>query len=75
VAGRDAGGATPVGHGDGSGLSGAEQGRRVPAEQVAAQREKARWKREDDWPTGKAKPARIGESIEPAGMSAWVRDD
>jgi hypothetical protein len=49
--------------------------RRVSAEQVAAQRDKARRKREDDWPTGKAKPARLGESIEPAGMSAWVRDD
>ena len=51
------------------------KGLRVSAEQVAAQREKARRKREDDWPTGKAKPARLGESIEPAGMSAWVRDD
>ena len=51
------------------------KGRRVSAEQVAAQRDKARRKREDDWPTGKAKPARLGESIEPAGMTAWVRDD
>jgi hypothetical protein len=51
------------------------KGQRVSAEQVAAQRDKARRKREDDWPTGKAKPARLGESIEPAGMSAWVRDD
>ena len=51
------------------------KGRRVSAEQVAAQRDKARRKREDDWPAGKAKPARLGESIEPAGMTAWVRDD
>ena len=51
------------------------KGRKVSAERVAAQRDKARRKREDDWPTGKAKPARLGESIEPAGMTAWVRDD
>src|SRR5918994_806480 len=51
------------------------KGLRVSAEQVTAQRDKARRKREDDWPTGKAKPARLGETIEPAGMSAWVRDD
>ena len=51
------------------------KGRRASSEQVAAQRDTARRKREDDWPTGKAKPARLGESIEPAGMTAWVRDD
>jgi len=50
------------------------KGRRASAKQVAAQREKALRRREDDWPTGKAKP-RFGESIEPAGMTAWVRDD
>jgi hypothetical protein len=37
----------------------------IAAEQVAAPRDKARRKREDDWSTGKAKPARLGESIRP----------
>lgn len=75
AAGRDAGGATPVGHGDGAGFGGAEQRPEGSAEQVASQRDRTRRKRKDDWPMGKAKPARLGESIEPAGMTTWVRDD
>ena len=50
--------------------------RRSSAEQVAAERDKARRTREDDWPTGKPKPARLGEQVEVAGgMRAWVREE
>jgi hypothetical protein len=50
--------------------------RRSSAEQVAAQRDKARRTREDDWPTGKPKPPRLGEQVEVAGgMPAWVRKE
>lgn len=52
------------------------RGRRSSAEQVAAQRDRARRTREDDWPTGKPKPARLGEQVEVAGgMPAWVREE
>jgi hypothetical protein len=52
------------------------RGRRSSAEQVAAQRDRARRAREDDWPTGKPKPARLGEQVEVAGgMPAWVREE
>jgi hypothetical protein len=52
------------------------RGRRSSAEQVAAQRERARRAREDDWPTGKPKPARLGDQVEVAGgMPAWVREE
>jgi DNA-binding NarL/FixJ family response regulator len=52
------------------------KGRRSSAEQVAAERDKARRTREDDWPTGKPKPARLGEQVEVAGgMRAWVREE
>jgi Homeodomain-like domain len=52
------------------------KGRRSSAEQVAAQRDKARRAREDDWPTGKPKPARLGGQVEVAGgMPAWVREE
>jgi hypothetical protein len=50
-------------------------GRRSSAEQVAAERDKARRTREDDWPTGKPKPARLGEQVEVAGGRAWVREE
>jgi hypothetical protein len=50
--------------------------RRSSAEQVAAQRDMARRAREDDWPTGKPKPARLGDQVEVAGgMPAWVRKE
>jgi hypothetical protein len=52
------------------------KGRRSSAEQVAAERDKARRTREDDWPTGKPKPARLGEQVEVAGgMRGWVREE
>ena len=52
------------------------KGRRSSAEQVAAEHDKARRTREDDWPTGKPKPARLGEQVEVAGgMRAWVREE
>ena len=52
------------------------KGRRSSAEHVAAERDKARRTREDDWPTGKPKPARLGEQVEVAGgMRAWVREE
>ena len=48
------------------------KGRRSSAEQVAAQRDQARRTREDDWPTGKPKPVRLGEQVEVAGgIRAW----